>query len=162
MPDLIVPAVLAGLVLLILLGQWVVQRRAQSMRGQEVPPALWAAFVGESPAMARDAEPPNFASMNALIEFGSPNCSACRRMAPVLDQLSAQYPGRVVHLSVLHHRALAQALRIMGTPTLVLIKNGQIAEVFVGITPVSRLTEQLRRHWPAIEPINKPPVGANA
>lgn len=153
MPDLIVPAVLAGLVLLILLGQWVVQRRAQSMRGQEVPPALWAAFVAERPAMALDGELANADSMNALIEFGSPNCSACRRMAPVLAHLNAQYPGRVVHLSVLHHRALAQALRIMGTPTLILIQKGKIADVFVGITPLSRLAEQLRRQWPEIEPI---------
>jgi thiol-disulfide isomerase/thioredoxin len=162
MPDLTVPAVFAALVLLILLGQWVVQRRAQSMRGQVVPQALMAAFVADSPAMALDAESPHFASMNALIEFGSPNCSACRRMAPVLANLSAQYPGRVVHLSVLNHRALAQTLRIMGTPTLILIQNGQIADVFVGITPLARLAEQLKRRWPAIAPINIAAVSGDA
>lgn len=152
MPDLIVPAVLAAIVLLILLGQWVVQRRAQSMRGQAVPTALWAAFIAENPAMALDGEFLNSDSMNVLIEFGSPNCSACRRMAPVLVHLNEQYPGRVVHLSVLNHRALAQELRIMGTPTLILIQNGKIVDVFVGITPLSKLTEQLRRQWPEITP----------
>ncbi len=161
MPDLTVPTVLAALVLLILLGQWVVQRRAQSMRGQVVPQALVATLVAESPAMVVAAESPHFAALNALIEFGSPNCSACRRMAPALAKLSAQYPGRVIHLSVVNHRTLAQTLRIMGTPTLVLIQNGHIAEVFVGITPLARLAEQLKRRWPGITPINTEVVGGD-
>jgi thiol-disulfide isomerase/thioredoxin len=152
MPDLTVPAVLAALVLLILFGQWIVRRRAQSMRGQTAPPDLFAAILAHSPVLARES--PDVTSMNALIEFGSPHCGACRQMAPALSRLGAQYPGRIVHLSVLDHRGLTQTLRIMGTPTLVLVKNGEIAEVFVGITSQSRLAEQLKRHWPAIAPIN--------
>ncbi|MHB8921644.1 MAG: thioredoxin family protein [Halothiobacillus sp.] len=152
MPDLTVPAVLFSLVLLILLGQWVVLRRAKSVRGQSVPHALWEAIYPSQAAAQTDAELPELEGMNVLVSFEAPNCSACRRMAPVLDSLSAQYPGRIVHLSVLSHRALAQSLRIMGTPTLVLIQNGQIVDVFVGITSLTRLTERLQHYWPDSAP----------
>ena len=149
MSDLIVPAVLAALVLLILLGQWIVQRRAQSMRGQVAPPELLAAILAQNPALA--AQSPDVSSMNALVEFNSPHCGACRQMAPALAHLNEQYLGRIVQLSVLAHRQLAQKLRIMGTPTLVLLQNGQIVAVFVGITSEKHLAEQLRLRWPDIE-----------
>ncbi|MHB1229901.1 MAG: thioredoxin family protein [Halothiobacillus sp.] len=156
MPDLTVPAVLFSLVLLILLGQWVVLRRAKSARGQWVPHALWEA-IHPSQAAQTDAELPELEGMNVLVSFEAPNCSACRRMAPALDSLSTQYPGRIAHLSVLSHRALAQSLRIMGTPTLVLIQNGQIVDVFVGITSLTRLTERLQHYWPDVAPQHASP-----
>lgn len=152
MPDMTVPAVLFALVLLILLGQWLVVRRARSMRGQPVPEALVSLCQqkGHDFDANQADEEPNL--INALVTFDAPNCGACRKMAPALETIATSYPGRVFSLSVTEHRALAQTLRIMGTPTMLLIQNGQIAEVFVGITPLSRLQQRLQQSWPDISP----------
>lgn len=125
MPDLTVPLVLLGLVILLLLGQWIVVRRAKSVRGQRVPNALW-------PVCATQEVVENGVT---LVVFESENCLACRRMAPVVAHLKAEFPGRVCVLSVNEHRSLAMNLRIMATPTAVFIADQQVQDVFVGITP---------------------------
>jgi thioredoxin-like negative regulator of GroEL len=158
MPDMTVPAVLFTLVLLILLGQWLVVRRAKSMQGQPVPDGLARACQYTEMAVDSDLPFEALAGMNVLVAFEAPNCSACRKMAPVLDAIAKRYPGRVCSLSVMEHRSLAQTLRIMGTPTMLLVGNGQIVEVFVGITPLSRLLERLQQSWPDIAPVDTSPV----
>lgn len=154
MPDMTVPAVLFALVLLILLGQWLVVRRAKSMRGQPVPEDLIRACRSTGSSTDSDDSQENQADMNVLVAFDAPNCGACHRMAPILAAIADHYPGRVFSLSVMTHRSLAQSLRIMGTPTMLLIQNGLIVEVFVGITPMSRLMQRLQRAWPQITPID--------
>jgi len=152
MPDLTVPVVLFALVMLILLGQWLVVRRAKSMRGQVVPDALWQACE-QSLAADDSAHRLDFLSdKNVLVSFDSPNCGACRKMAPTLAAIGERYPGRACNLSVTEHRSLAQSLRIMGTPTMLLIQDGRIINVFVGITPKSRLIRSLQEAWPRISP----------
>lgn len=150
MSNMTVPAVLFFLVFLILLGQWLVVRRAKSMRGQPVPEELLNACQSSvaSSGSAGDA-PQNLEELNALVAFDSPNCGACRKMEPVLKDIAEQYPGRVFSLSVTNHRHLAQTLRIMGTPTMLVVQDGRIVDVFVGITPMSRLMQRLQQVWPA-------------
>lgn len=158
MPNMTVPAVLFALVLLILLGQWLVVRRAKSMRGQSVPEALVRACHSTELTDNSTLSFEDRADMNVLVAFDAPNCGACRKMAPVLDAIAARYPGRVFSLSVMEHRTLAQTLRIMGTPTMLLVRNGQIVDVFVGMTPSSRLLQRLQQSWPEIVPVDTSPV----
>lgn len=150
MPNMTVPAVLFFLVFLILLGQWLVVRRAKSMRGLPAPEELLSAC--QSSVVSGDSagdSPQSLGAMNALVAFDAPNCGVCRKMEPVLKAIAEQYPGRVFSLSVTSHRHLAQTLRIMGTPTMLVVQDGRIVDVFVGITPMSRLTQRLQQVWPA-------------
>ena len=80
-----------------------------------------------------------------LLVFDAAHCAACRRMAPVVASLRAEFEGYVCVLPVAEHRALAMALRIMATPTIVLVANQRVAEVFVGITPRDVLGKALQR-----------------
>lgn len=156
MPDMTVPAVLFALVLLILLGQWFMVRRAQSMKGQPVPDELLSACkqLSEATAVSHVCEKDQ---MDALITFDAPNCGACHKMAPTLAEIAAYYPGRVFSLSVTEYRALAQKLRIMGTPTMLLIHQGRIVDVFVGITPSERILQRLQQTWPDIPRVDVAP-----
>lgn len=154
MPDMTVPAVLFALVLLILLGQWLVVRRAKSMRGQTVPEQLVHACQSTEGSDHSVNSFEDRSDMNVLVAFDAPNCGACRKMAPALANIAERYPGRVFCLSVVEHRTLAQTLRVMGTPTMLLVRNGQIVEVFVGITPLSRLLQRLQFTWPEIVPVD--------
>ena len=81
----------------------------------------------------------------ALLIFEAENCLACRRMAPTVASLQADFPNRLCVLSVAAHRSLAMSLRIMATPTVVLIADQRVAEVFVGITPKDVLAKALER-----------------
>lgn len=135
MPDLTVPVVLVGLVLLLLLGQWIMVRRARSMRGQPVPAALWPACAPQGVAVDQPV----------LLVFDAEHCMACRRMAPVIASVSTEFEGHVCVLPVAEHRALAMALRIMATPTAVLVVEQRVVEVFVGITPRDVLAKALQR-----------------
>ena len=153
MPDLTVPAVLLALVLLILLGQWLVVRRARSMQGQPVPDALIQSCLADGDTLDADQLHAQRHAMNCLVVFDAPRCAACRQMAPVLDALAERYPGRVCVRSVTAHRGLAQTLRIMATPTLLVVRQGQIGAVFVGITAASVLQRHLESAWPDIAPV---------
>ncbi|WP_407275004.1 thioredoxin family protein [Halothiobacillus sp. DCM-1] len=135
MPDLTVPLVLLGLVVLLLLGQWIVVRRAKSVRGQRVP---------ESVATACAEGDWHFEGARLLV-FESAQCVACRRMAPAIRRLQAEYPGRICVLSVTTQRSIALSLRIMATPTVVLIDDEQVIDVFVGITPYEVLAQAVQR-----------------
>lgn len=61
-----------------------------------------------------------------LIECFSPQCSPCAALAPVLEELSADYEGhlRIRKVDVTAHRAIAQAYGVRAVPTLLLFQGG--------------------------------------
>lgn len=136
MPDLTVPAVLLALVLLILLGQWIMVRHAQTMRGSPAPEELIELM-----------DPDRQTAPNGLFFFESPGCGACHRMAPIVDVLAQQFSVPLYHLNVQKHPGLARILKIMGTPTLVFVHEGVIVEVIVGITSEPNLRAAMAKHW---------------
>lgn len=62
----------------------------------------------------------------ALVEFWAKWCSACRLVAPVLDQMAAERRGslKVVKIDVDEEPNMAGYFHIKATPTLVLYRNG--------------------------------------
>jgi thioredoxin len=66
-----------------------------------------------------------------LVYFWSPRCGACRSMTPVIDGL-ARSRNDVVKINVFEAMAEARACGVMGTPTLVVIRDGRIEHVEVG------------------------------
>jgi thioredoxin 1 len=74
-----------------------------------------------------------------LVYFWSPRCGACRTMTPIVDAL-AKSRIDVVKINVFEASGEARACGVMGTPTLVLIRDGRIAHVEVG----ARSEKQIR------------------
>jgi thioredoxin 1 len=62
-----------------------------------------------------------------LVEFFNPSCSHCRKMVPIVEQLAANFDGRavVVGVDVSASPEIAEAWRVTGVPTFVLLKGGQ-------------------------------------
>ncbi|ANJ66437.1 hypothetical protein A9404_02735 [Halothiobacillus diazotrophicus] len=137
MPDMTVPAVLLALVLLILLGQWIMVRHAKSMRGNPAPQELIELLATDEPGRS-----------DGLFFFESPNCGACHRMAPIVDNLAQLHSLPLYHLNVQTQQGLARILRIMGTPTTLLVHDGLIVDVIVGTISESSLRGKLSRYWP--------------
>ncbi|MDD7218530.1 MAG: thioredoxin [Blautia sp.] len=77
-----------------------------------------------------------------LVDFWATWCGPCRRQAPVVEEL-AEEGYEVGKVDVDQEPALAQQFRIMSIPTLVVFKNGQEAERFIGLTSKADLKQAL-------------------
>lgn len=111
-----------GVVALFALLQLAVYLRARAMKGKALPPVPGP--LGERLAKAG----------RGLIYFFSPGCAACRPLTPKLMAMSKANP-RVHVVDVSHHMEIAQALKVMGTPSLVEIEGGKIVGYHVGAPP---------------------------
>jgi thioredoxin 1 len=69
-----------------------------------------------------------------LVDFWAEWCGPCKMIAPLLDELAEEYSGKVKigKVNVDEHQGLAAEYGVRAIPTLLLIKNGQVAEQMVG------------------------------
>ena len=72
-----------------------------------------------------------------LVDFWATWCGPCRMLAPVLEELAAEYDGRVVigKVNVDEQPGLANAFGIQSIPTVMLFKDGKLAETVIGFRP---------------------------
>ncbi len=70
-----------------------------------------------------------------LVDFWAEWCGPCKMVAPILDELAAEYDGKVKigKVNIDDHQNLAIQFRINSIPTLLFFKNGQIVDQVVGL-----------------------------
>ena len=83
-----------------------------------------------------------------LIDFWAPWCGPCRIIGPVIDELSAEYKGRVsmVKINVDDNPMIAQQLGVSSIPTLMMFKGGQLADRVLGAMPKAELKKFIDRN----------------
>lgn len=78
-----------------------------------------------------------------LVDFWAPWCMPCKMVAPIIEEMSDEYSGKlkVGKLNVDENPSTAAKYGIRNIPTVLLIKNGDIAEKVVGAVGKDKLTE---------------------
>jgi thioredoxin 1 len=83
-----------------------------------------------------------------LVDYWAEWCGPCRMIAPVLEEVSRDYAGRVqvAKLNVDDNQSIAQRFGVRGIPTLMLFRNGAVIGTSVGALSKSQLTLFLDSH----------------
>ena len=80
-----------------------------------------------------------------LVDFWAPWCAPCHLVAPIIEELAADYDGRVVmaKLNVDENSDTTGKYGIMSIPTMIIFKNGDEVERMVGTRPKQALAAKL-------------------
>jgi thioredoxin 1 len=83
-----------------------------------------------------------------LVDYWAEWCGPCKMIAPILDEVSKDYEGRlqIAKMNVDENRDVPAKFGIRGIPTLMLFKGGQLAATKVGALNKSALTAFLDGH----------------
>ena len=80
-----------------------------------------------------------------LLDFYADWCGPCRMVSPLVDEIAEEYPQYLVcKVNVDNAPDLTQAFGIVSIPTLVVLKNGAIANQAVGARSKEQILELLK------------------
>ena len=76
--------------------------------------------------------------MPVLVDLWGPKCGPCLALMPQVEELSHEFEGKVkfCKLNVAENRKLVISLRVMGVPTILLYKGGEIVDRVSGADAV--------------------------
>ena len=80
-----------------------------------------------------------------LVDFWAEWCAPCKRLTPVIEELSKEYDGKIkiAKLNVEEGKNAATNFGIMSIPTLMLFKNGKVVKQVVGIVSKKELKSMI-------------------
>lgn len=88
------------------------------------------------------------AATPALVDFWAVWCGPCRAVGPVVEELAGEYGDKikVAKLNVDENPKTPGLYGIMAIPTLIVFKDGQVAEQITGAVPKSHIAAAIDKH----------------
>lgn len=88
------------------------------------------------------------AELPVLVDFTANWCQPCKMIAPIVAQLAQEWNGKVkvVKLDADQNPNVMMQYGVMGIPTLILFKGGDIKERMVGFQPKEKLAAKVTPH----------------
>jgi thioredoxin 1 len=83
-----------------------------------------------------------------LVDFWADWCGPCKMIAPVLEEIAAEYSGKltIAKLDIDENPKTPVRYGVIGAPTLNLYKNGEVVQQIVGAKPKRQLLEAIDPH----------------
>jgi thioredoxin 1 len=83
-----------------------------------------------------------------LVDFWAEWCGPCRAVGPMVEEIAAEYKGKlkVVKVDVDQSQDVASRYRILSIPTLNVFKGGQEVERVIGAVPKPMILGRLQKH----------------
>ena len=79
-----------------------------------------------------------------VVDFGAEWCGPCKVLSPILEELNDEIEGvEFVKLDVDQHPQIAGQNQVMGVPTVVILKDGEVKDRFVGVQPKEVIKEKI-------------------
>ena len=80
-----------------------------------------------------------------LVDFWAVWCGPCKMVAPIVDELAGEYEGKVKvgKVDVDSEQKIATDFGIRSIPTLLIFKDGKVADTIVGAVPKKHVQEKL-------------------
>ena len=78
------------------------------------------------------------------LDFWAAWCGPCRMLSPVVDAIAEERPDiKVGKVNVDEQQELASEFQVMSIPTLVVVKDGKIADQSMGVIPKQQILDML-------------------
>jgi thioredoxin 1 len=84
----------------------------------------------------------------SIVDFWAEWCGPCRAIGPVIEELSAEYAGKVNvgKVNVDHNPQLSINYNITSIPAILFIKGGKVVDKLVGAQPKSNFVKKIEQH----------------
>ncbi len=83
-----------------------------------------------------------------VVDFFADWCGPCRKLSPIIEEIEQELSEKVkfTKINTDDNIELAQTYQISGIPTLLVFKNGQLAERMVGLMPKNSIITNIEKH----------------
>ena len=83
-----------------------------------------------------------------VVDFWAPWCGPCHQIAPVLEQLAAEYDGRlkVAKVDVDENQRTSMRFNIRSIPSVLFFKDGKHVDTLVGALPKPAFVQKIEAH----------------
>ncbi|GAA0177876.1 thioredoxin [Clostridium sediminicola] len=87
-------------------------------------------------------------SSTVVVDFWAPWCGPCKMLGPVIKEVSKELSGKAefFKLNVDDNNDIAQQYRVTSIPTVIVFKNGRVADTMIGFRPKGDIIKFISKH----------------